>query len=82
MAIAPLYVLSIRFIIFYKVMSMKLLRNKIWYWWDISLLKWCCFLFGIAAGAYFHEAVMPYVWGILVAAVLLTIRPTIAYFKD
>jgi len=61
---------------------MKLLRTKIWNWWDISILKWCCFLFGMAAGAYFHEYVLPCVWVILVAAALLAIRPSIAYFKD
>ena len=61
---------------------MKLLRTKIWNWWDISLLKWSCFLLGIAAGTYFHESLLQYVWVILFAAVLLTIRPAIAYFKD
>ena len=61
---------------------MKLLRTKIWNWWDVWLLKWCAFLFGIAAGAYFHEYMMPYVVIILVAATLLAIRPAITYFKD
>ena len=61
---------------------MKLLKTKVWNWWDISLLKWCCFLFGIVAGAYFNVYVMPYLWIILVAAILLTIRPAIAYWKD
>jgi hypothetical protein len=62
--------------------DMKLLITKVWNWWDIWLLKWCAFLFGIAGGAYFHEYVMPYVWFVLVAAVLLTIRPAIAYWRD
>ena len=61
---------------------MKLLRTKIWNWWDISILKWSCFLFGIAAGAYFHECLVQYVWIALIAAVLLAIRPAIVYFKD
>ncbi|MDR3578516.1 MAG: hypothetical protein P4L44_00985 [Oryzomonas sp.] len=61
---------------------MKLLRTKIWNWWDVWMLKWCAFLFGIAAGAYFHEYVVPYIWFILAAAILLTIRPAIAYWKD
>lgn len=61
---------------------MKLLRTKIWNWWDAWLLKWSAFLFGIAAGAYFHEAVMPYALTILIVAVLLAIKPTIAYFQD
>ena len=61
---------------------MKLLRTKIWSWGDISLLKGCSFLFGIAVGAYFHACLMQYVWIILVAAVLLAIRTTIVYWKD
>jgi len=60
---------------------MKLLRTTIWNWWDIALLKWCCLLYGIVVGAYFHEYVMPYAWVVLVAAILLTIRPAIAYWK-
>ena len=65
-----------------EVTRMKLLRTKIWNWRDLWLLKWSAFLFGIAAGAYFHECVIQYVWIILGAAVILAIKPTIAYFKE
>ena len=61
---------------------MKLLRSKVWNWWDAWLLKWSAFLFGIAAGAYFHEFLASYAWVILIAAILLAIRPAIAYFRD
>jgi cytochrome c biogenesis protein CcdA len=61
---------------------MKLFRTKIWNWRDVLMLKWGAFLFGIAAGAYFHGCVMPYLWIIIVVAALLIIRPAIAYFKD
>ena len=61
---------------------MKLFRTKVWNWWDISILKWCCFLFGVAAGAYLHDCVRPYLWIVLGVAVLLTIRPAIAYWRD
>jgi hypothetical protein len=61
---------------------MKLLRTKIWSWYDIGLLKWSVLLFGIIVGAYFHDFVMQHVLAILIAAVLLVIRPAIAYFKD
>lgn len=54
---------------------MKLLITKVWNWWDVAILKWCCLLYGVAAGAYFHEIVMPYIWIVLVASVLLTFRP-------
>jgi len=65
-----------------KVISMKLLKTKIWNWWDVWLLKWCAFLFGICAGAYFDEYLMQYIWVILDVAVILAINPTKAYFKD
>jgi len=61
---------------------MKLLRTKIWSWCDIGLLKWSVLLFGMIAGAYFHDFVMQHVLVILIAAILLAIRPTIAYYKD
>ena len=62
--------------------NMKLLRTRIWGWYDIWLLKWCALFFGLIAGAYFHEFVMRHVWVILAAAILLTIRPAIAYWKN
>ena len=61
---------------------MKLFFTKVWNWWDVAILKWCSLMYGIAVGAYFHTYVMPYVWIVLIAAVLLTIRPAIAYWKD
>jgi hypothetical protein len=62
--------------------GMKLLKTKIWSWFDIGLLKVSVLFFGMIVGAYFHDFVMQYAWVILIAAVLLAIRPTIAYFKD
>jgi len=64
------------------VISVKLLRTKVWNWWDAWMLKWSAFLFGIAAGAYFHACIVQYVWVILIVAALLAIKPTIAYFSD
>lgn len=61
---------------------MKLLRTKLWTWWDIGILKWCCFLFGMIAGAYVRDIVVQYVWVFLVAAVLLMLRPAYVYFRD
>lgn len=61
---------------------MKLFRTKTWNWLDIGLLKWCCILLGMVAGAYLHGLVLQHVGVILIAAVLLAIRPAIAYFKD
>ena len=61
---------------------MKLLKTKIWSWSNIGLLKWSVLLFGMISGAYVHDFVMQHVWVILIAAVLLAIRPAIAYYKD
>jgi hypothetical protein len=61
---------------------MKLLRTKIWCWYDIGLLKWSAMLFGVALGAFFADLFRSYVWIILLAAVLFAIRPTIAYYRD
>lgn len=61
---------------------MKLLKNKIWLWHDISLLKWCSFLFGMIAGAFFSDFIKEYLLLFLLAAVALAIRPAIAYFRD
>jgi hypothetical protein len=61
---------------------MKIFRTKLWSWWDVWMLKWSAFLFGIVVGAYLHEGVMQYLVIIIVSAVLLMIRPAITYFKD
>jgi len=61
---------------------MKLLKSKVWHWRDIWLLKWSAFLFGIAAGAYFHQCVIKYTWVIIIVALLLALRPAAAYWKD
>ena len=61
---------------------MRLFITKVWNWWDVAILKWCCLLFGIAAGAYFHEYIVRYALAILVVAVILAIRPATAYWKD
>jgi hypothetical protein len=60
----------------------KLLRTKVWSWQDIALLKWSALLFGVAVGAYFASCVRNYLWGVVLAAVILAIRPTVHYFKD
>ncbi|MBF0482209.1 MAG: hypothetical protein HQK81_08470 [Desulfovibrionaceae bacterium] len=61
---------------------MKLFQTKIWSWVDIWLLKWSVFLFGILAGASFHDWVWEHVWLVLGLAVILAIKPAMAYFKD
>ncbi len=61
---------------------MRLLRTKVWYWWDVWMLKWCCLLFGMVVGAYIADIVKGYIWWFVVGAILLAIRPAITYFRD
>ena len=61
---------------------MKLLKNKRWEWYDIALLKWCTFLFGMVAGAYFYSLIREYLLILLLVAVILAVRPAMAYFRD
>jgi hypothetical protein len=61
---------------------MKLLKNKIWSWCDVAFLKWSAFLFGMIAGAYFSAFIKEYLLLFLLVAIVLAIRPSIAYFRD
>jgi hypothetical protein len=60
---------------------MKLFRNKVWSVVDIGLLKWCCILTGMIAGACLADFTRRYVWAFAAAAVLLAIKPTVSYFR-
>jgi len=62
---------------------MKLFRTKVWSILDIGCLKWSCLFFGMIIGAYLSEFTKRYVWVLLIAAILLAIKPVISYFgKD
>ncbi len=61
---------------------MKLLRTRIWHWRDIGLLKVSALLAGMAVGAYFHQYVGQHAWVVVIAALLLAMRPAAAYWKD
>ena len=60
---------------------MKLFRTKVWSVVDIGLLKACCILLGMIAGAYLAEFTKQHAWFIAAGAVLLGIKPTISYFR-
>lgn len=61
---------------------MSWLKTKVWNWWDIAVLKWCCVLFGMLAGAFFHEKVVEYSIFVLTAAVILAVRSICVYWKQ
>lgn len=60
---------------------MHLFRAKVWSVVDIGLLKSCCILVGMMAGAHLADFTKRHVWFIALAAILLGIRPTISYFR-
>ena len=59
---------------------MNLFRTKIWRWQEIAMLKWCCILIGMIAGAHLSGFVVRYVWGFVLAALFLAIGPAVRYF--
>jgi|GEM_PF-294013 len=61
---------------------MKLFRTKVWSIVDIGCLKWSCILAGMIAGAFFHEFTRRHVWLFIGAAVVLAIKPLVAYFEN
>lgn len=61
---------------------MKLFRTKVWPAFDIALLKWCCILLGMIAGACLADFTKQHVWLFAAAAVLLGIKPAVSYFRD
>lgn len=61
---------------------MKLFRKKVWSVVDIGLLKWCCVLIGMIAGAYLTDFTKRHVGLIALAALLLGIKPAVSYFRS
>ena len=61
---------------------MRLFKAKVWSVIDIGLLKWCCILIGMIAGAYLADFTKRYVWVIALAVLLTGIKPTISYFRN
>jgi len=61
---------------------MKLLKTKEWAWIDIGLLKFCCILIGMIGGAYLADFTKEHIVIIAIAAILLGIKPAIAYFRS
>ena len=61
---------------------MNFWKTKTWKPMDIACLKWSSLLIGAAFGAYFPDFVKENLWVVLVVAVLLAIRPAVAYWKE
>jgi len=61
---------------------MRLFRVKTGYEDEVYMPKWCTFLLGIVVGGFFHEFLMPFLWGILAVAVILGIRAAYVHFED
>ena len=63
-------------------MEMKLFKSKVWSPIDIGLLKWCCILIGMIAGAYLADFTKRCVWFFALAALLLAIKPAVSYLRS
>jgi hypothetical protein len=61
---------------------MRFFRTKVWWWFDIGLIKWSALLFGVAVGAYFADFVRQYALVFIFAAIAFAVRPTYKYFDD
>ncbi|MDD5297256.1 MAG: hypothetical protein PHU46_10105 [Rhodocyclaceae bacterium] len=61
---------------------MRLFRTKVWSALDIGLLKWCCILVGMIAGAYLSDFTRGHVWAFAIVAVLAGAKPAWSYFRD
>lgn len=61
---------------------MKLCKDKKYTVIDIGLIKWSCIFFGMALGAYLADFISAYAWLFIIAALLLAIKPALAYFKE
>ncbi|MGA9115715.1 MAG: hypothetical protein WB626_02960 [Bacteroidota bacterium] len=59
---------------------MNLLRTKPWPPLDIALLKTCCLLAGMMAGAYVADFTRENIWVFALGAVLTGIKPAVSYF--
>ena len=62
--------------------EMKLFRSKVWSVVDIGLLKWCCIVTGMIAGAYLADFTRRHIWFFAIAAGVLAIKPAISYFGE
>ena len=61
---------------------MKFLKSKVWSPLEIVSLKLSAILFGMVAGAYFHDFTRRYALFYLAAALVLAFKPAHSYFKD
>jgi hypothetical protein len=60
---------------------MELFKNKRWSWCDIAFLKGSAIMFGMIVGAYLSGFIREHLVLFILGAVVLAIRPAIAYFR-
>lgn len=60
---------------------MRLLRARVWDWYDLGLLKWCCLLLGVALGAWLGEPARRHAALLAAVGLALGVRPTVVYFR-
>ena len=61
---------------------MKIWKTKIWTPIDLVLAKWSTFLFGMIVGSFVPNFTRQYIWFVVIAMVLLAIKPVTSYLSD
>lgn len=61
---------------------MKPFRARVWPVPGLGLVKWCCLLVGLIAGACLADSTRRHVRVIAMVAVLPGIKPAIPYFRN
>jgi hypothetical protein len=74
-------------IIFYSIFNIiggkmiKIPKSVVLTFWDIGCLKWNCIFFSMVLGAFLADFTKQYAWIFVIAAVILTIKPIIAFLR-
>ena len=60
---------------------MKILKNAMWSWWELGIVKWSSFLCGIAIGSYWSEFFRPYILVVITIGLLLGVVGLVRWLK-
>lgn len=61
---------------------MNIFKDVIFSWWQVGMLKLSLFVIGLAAGAYYAEVILPYVWHLLIVGVVLGLYLTVVWCRQ
>lgn len=61
---------------------MNLFKNTTLTWWQVGMLKYAVLSIGIAIGAYWHDALSPYLLYFLGLGLVLSVYLTFVWFNQ